>query len=320
MVRGELIVSKGIGIDLSVNHLKPPPEIGSQEFSIIVTFHHISTELEFLAYEVITTDAGTGVVSPLDGFKILEQEGFHVVKYDLLEQQLSANVMMLLRQEIHDYPYVIDGIVLTENHIKTIPTVLKNPVDSVAFKCNMVEQMRETVVTGVAWNYTRHGRLVPIVEFRPVFIDGARIHRAFVYNASTCLKKYQLGLETTIVVTRSGGVIPTLVNVLQQKGIPCAPQVPYPWHWSGADIVLDDPDNCPEVLIERYVHFFETLEIAGIRDGMVKRMVDGGLKTLPDILMASKERLRQISGIQPNGVNLFTRESVKVSRVSPYIV
>jgi len=59
-----------------------------------------------------------------------------------------------------------------------------------------------------------------------------------------------------VVVTRSGGVIPMIVKVVEVRGEPCLPQVEYPWHWSGCDIVLDDPDQCSEVILQRSCSFF----------------------------------------------------------------
>jgi DNA ligase (NAD+) len=235
--------------------------------------------------------------------------GFQVAKHGQLTHNLSSEVLMIYRSQTDQYDYMIDGVVLSLVSHSQLQTSAPqttflcdsppNPTTCVAFKINLQEQMRETVITGVDWSYTRHGRLMPVAEFHPVFIDGARIHRAFVYNASNCLHKLQLGVGTQVTVTRSGGVIPTIVKVGQVVGIPCQPQVPYPWHWQGADIVLDDPDHCPEVIVQRYVHFFETLEIPGIREGMLKRMIDCGLSSLPQILTASKEQLRTVPGIGP---------------------
>lgn len=90
-----------------------------------------------------------------------------------------------------------------------------------------------------------------------------------------------------------------IVKVIESIGEPCLPNISYAWHWSGCDIVLDEPEKSPEVILRRHVHFFETLGIPGIREGMLKRIMDGGLTTIDQIITASKERLRQIPGIGP---------------------
>lgn len=305
VVRGELIVSKkfwnetfGIASKATARNW----------VSGIMNSNFISPYLRninFVAYDVIDLGDGKQIPTPQNSFMVLEKEGFKLAQHGQLEPKLSANVLMIYKTAVDSYDYMIDGVVLSVNHPRTLSTELKNPDDSIAFKINLQDQMRDTVITGVNWNFTRHGRLVPVAEFRPVFIDGARIHRAFVYNASTCIKKYQLGVDTRITVTRSGGVIPMLVKVLEVKGTPCLPQTSYPWHWSGCDIVLDDPDHCSEVILQRHVHFFETLDIPGIREGMLKRMMDGGLANIKEIVSASKEKLRTISGIGPKRSESF---------------
>jgi DNA ligase (NAD+) len=299
VVRGELIVSKCFWNKTFGSKSKATAR---NWVSGIMNSDFVSPYLrniEFVAYEVIDLCDDSPIPQPNKSFNILKKEGFKVVHHGPLTDKMSANVLLLYKTQLDSYEYLIDGVVLAVNQPKTRPTELKNPVDCVAFKINLQEQVRETIITDVAWNYTRHGRLVPIAEFRPVFIDGARIKRAFVYNAQTSVKKYQLGVGTKISVTRSGGVIPMIVEVLEVNGEPCLPQIPYKWHWERCDILLDDPDNCPEVILQRHVHFFETLDVPGIREGMLKRIHNSGMTSLDDILMASKEKLRKVPGIGP---------------------
>lgn len=301
VVRGELIVPKKFWNE---SFGKASKATARNWVSGILNSNFVSPYLhyiEFIAYQAVTP-----LSSDLSSFTALEKEGFAVAKHGVLEHKLSAYVLMLYKEYLEQYEYMIDGVVLSsDDKVYQAPVKvgehveIRNPKHCVAFKINLQDQMRETIITGVDWSFTRHGRLMPVAEFRPVFIDGARIHRAFVYNASTCIKKLQLGVGTKVVVTRSGGVIPTIVKVSEQIGEPCQPQIQYPWHWSGCDIALDDPDTCPEVILRRHVHFFETLEIPGIREGMLKKIMDSGLLSLKDIVTASKERLRTVPGIGP---------------------
>lgn len=309
VVRGELIVKKSFWNETFGKSSKATARnwvSGILNSGFISPYlHHIN----FIAYQLVDLrDPKQPLLSNVeDCFKIMEKEGFVVAKHGFLEPRLSANLLMLYKSHIETYDYLIDGVVLSDGH-PCLSDKCKNPSNCVAFKINLQDQMRETVITGIDWSFTRHGRLVPIAEFRPVFIDGARIHRAFVYNASTCIKKYMLGVGTRIIVTRSGGVIPTIVKVIEVIGEPCQPKVSYSWHWSGCDIVLDEPDTCPEVILQRHVNFFESLDIPGIREGMLKKIMDGGLTTLKQIITASKERLRMISGIGPKRSESYYRD------------
>lgn len=306
-VRGELIVPKecwarmfGMGSKATARNWV------SGILNSTVVSPHLG-KIHFVAYELVALE-DQAPPKHSESLQILEQNGFEVVKHGILSPCLSAEVLLLYKTYVDTHTYLIDGIVLSLNQAHPLTrltpgtsneSLLHNPEHSVAFKINLQAQMRDTVVVGVDWRFTRHGRLVPVVEMRPVFIDGARIVHAFAYNASWCLKKQKIGLGTRIRVTRSGGVIPNIVEVLESRGEPRVPKVAYPWHWSGLDILIDDPDHCPEVILQRHVHFFETLHVVGIREGMIKRMMDGGLTTIEEIISASQERLRQISGIGP---------------------
>jgi DNA ligase (NAD+) len=205
---------------------------------------------------------------------------------------------------------------------RRVPPTAENPLTTVAFKMNLEHTIRETTVRDVIWNITKHGRLFPVVKFQPVFIDGARITSASGHNARKCIFEWGLAVGTKIRVTRSGGVIPKVIDVIEDEGYfskseetrsdtrrekvkPIYPPNTYPWKWQGCDIVLVDPESVPEVWINRSVSFFETLHIPGIREGMVSRMYDGGLRSLQHIINASPQRLMECRGIGPSRSQTF---------------
>lgn len=59
-----------------------------------------------------------------------------------------------------------------------------NPMDTIAFKMTLEEQIRKTKVINVEWNITRHGRYFPKVIFNAVYIEGIRITRSAAHNAN----------------------------------------------------------------------------------------------------------------------------------------
>ncbi|MFS8160645.1 MAG: helix-hairpin-helix domain-containing protein [Candidatus Roizmanbacteria bacterium] len=171
----------------------------------------------------------------------------------------------------------------------------------------MEQQIRTTKIIDVKWQISRHGRYVPVAVFEPVYIEGRRLRRATAHNARKCVKDWQLTVGTKVKVTASGGIIPQIIEIVErdedQEVI--LPDNTYAWSWQGIDIVLDDIEGCPEVQMKRQVHFFDTLAIPGIREGMIKRMNDGGLTTLQAILTATKADLLKINGIGPKKSTSF---------------
>lgn len=263
--------------------------------------------LVFVAYDIVHLD-GYSLPSQDQALRLLKGLGFNIVDYGVLINPLIADIVELFLQEKEENPIDVDGIVLVRYGTRQVHVFLHNPEDAVAFKLNLDKAKRKTEVVNVEWNISRNGKYIPVVIFKPVYIDGARIQRASGSNARRVIETWRLNKGTKIIVVRSGGVIPQIVEILE-PGPPEEPvfQPPdtYPWMWKGADIVLVDPDSVVEVQMKRAVYFFETLKIPGIREGMVKRMFEGGLDDLQQIIQADVTELRMIKGIGPVRSNKF---------------
>lgn len=361
VVRGEMIMSKKNWFEIVQKSKGGSKDntVSRNYVSGILNAGHVSPNLQyidFVAYDIVYLNMEV-VPSPAESLCLLESQGFNVVKFGVFEEKaLASDILNLYRtwgkpQKVEDeedetgknvknnkqqdstYEYVIDGIVLAIEEERFLPTTLINPANTVAFKINLDEQIRETEIIKIHWNISRHGRLIPVAEFKTVFIDGCKVHRSTVTNASNCIKKHKLGVGTRIKVTRSGQVIPKIVSVVeccenqdiktslphgsfQNRGKESVPATGfvlvnskrYFWHWKGLDIVLDDPESCPEVHLKRFVHFFTVLNIKGIREGMLRKITDSGLNTLDSILNASKARLMEIRGIGPKKSDAYVND------------
>lgn len=261
----------------------------------------------FIAYDIVYLDGET-LPSQEDALILLQKFGFYVVDFGIVENPLTADIVELFLKENEENPVDIDGIVLVKQGQRHVLTYLHNPEDAVAFKFNVEKTKRKTEVVNVEWNISRNGKYIPVIIFKPVYIDGARIQRASGSNARRVIDTWNLRKGAKVVVVRSGGVIPQIDEILasgpEEEPVFYPPDT-YPWEWKGADIVLVDPDSVVEVQMKRAVYFFETLHIPGIREGMVARMFEGGLDSLQKIISAEVEELRQIRGIGPIKSNKF---------------
>ena len=255
-------------------------------------------DIKFVAFDIMHL-SGDQLPSPSQCIRILHTEGFEVVNCRLTVSILTTDVVGFFSDRRDNSIYPIDGIVLAIDKPRKVPNKLENPTHTVAFKAQLDEQIKITEVIGVDWRISRHGRLVPVVEFKPVFIEGRRLSKATGHNARRCVETWKIGLGTKIQVTASGGIIPKIVDVVEIRGQPLLPQQVPAWKWQGCDIVLLDIEGNVDVQKKRLVHFFKELNIPGIREGMISRIFDGGLNTLQLILRATEARLRQIRGIGP---------------------
>ena len=253
-------------------------------------------DIKFVAFDIMHIE-GDHLPSPSECLEILEDEGFEIVYNREAVALLTTDVVGFLDDRRDTSPYPVDGVVLAIDEPREVPNQLENPSHTVAFKAVLSDQVRTTEVVSVDWRISRHGRLVPVVEYKPVFIEGRRLTKATGHNARRCVNEWKIGIGSKIQVTASGGIIPKILDVLETSEKPLLPVNDPAWKWQGCDIVLVDIENNKEVQKKRLVHFFKQLNIPGIREGMITRMFDGGLNTLQLILKASETRMQQIKGI-----------------------
>ena len=294
VVRGEFIISKEDFKQYSSSSSNPRNFVSGALNSV---YDSDLSNISFVTFDIVSNGMKE-LPKPSKSFQILESLSFNVVKHGKIENPLSYQIVHLYRTEYNDHSYNIDGVVLAQNRNRNVPDTLTNPTDTVAFKMNLEEQIRDSKILNISWQISRHGRIVPVAEFEPVFIEGVRIHRATAHNAYTCVKKWKLGEGVSIKVTRSGGVIPQIVDVTVDENVtPILPDQTYPWKWQGRDIVLVDPEACEEVHIKRQIYFFQTLSIPGIREGMIRRMWENELDNLQDIIRADEKKFKGVRGI-----------------------
>nr|QBK87272.1 MAG: NAD-dependent DNA ligase [Marseillevirus LCMAC201] len=256
-------------------------------------------DIEFVAYQIVDW-LEKEPPPPSQAFKILQEQGFTVPEYGVFKKGsdlLAFDVITKYKNQREQSIYNIDGLVLALD----IPQPLKqlsNPEYAKAFKMTLEEQLRNSKVTNVDWNITRHGRYFPVAIFESVYVDGVRLHRASAHNAVHVID-WRMGKGTKIIVTRSGDVIPAIKDVtVDEKIKPILPGDDYSWHWSdsGKDILLDDIEGNPQVQIKRITHFFVTIQTPQLGEGRVNRLYDNGMTTLKSIASATPADFKKIKG------------------------
>ena len=297
MIRGELIL---------LNNDTPPGSVGR---SLVNGWVHRSLDpaaelpaelcsVHFVAYQAFS--AGARDYPRSKQLKWLNDIGFETPWYITLPasdvNDAEAEKLVVGRKERSPYP--IDGIVFGRD---TTPLPVEggeasNPDDAVAFKVALDEQKEETTVVAVEWNASRQGVLIPRIQIEPVTIGGARIEWLTGHNAAI-IEKEGVGVGAVIVVRRSGDVIPTLDSVVERAAVVAAPPEGT-WQWDSnrvhAVVVAGAVDSS---LAEKAIlHCLQTLEVDGIGPGLVKKLVEGGLKSVEAIAAATPAALGALVG------------------------
>jgi DNA ligase (NAD+) len=255
-------------------------------------------DLSFIAYEIMTFGNNTETPEATKSFSILNALGFEVVDSGFLATPTIFDIITLYKSKRESSLYSIDGLVLSLNIPKPpIKQGVINPTHTVAFKMRLEEQIRKTKVLNVEWNISRYGRLVPVVSYESVYVDGIRMHRASGHNAAH-IRDWSLGKGSIIKVVRSGDVIPTIIDCEVNEAIePIFPNLIPSWHWKGNDIYLDDIDGNRTVQIMRMNHFFATIGVPRLREKTLEKLWNFGLKDIKAITNAKPTDFIKIKGI-----------------------
>lgn len=107
-----------------------------------------------------------------------------------------------------------DGTVFrydTNHHYTLAGFTAKHPKGAYARKLSSDVAVEETVLLDVKWQVGRSGKVTPVAIFEEIIIDDARINKATLNNVGF-IKEMDLEIGDTILVTRSGGIIPKVLG------------------------------------------------------------------------------------------------------------
>ena len=252
-------------------------------------------DLDFVAYEVIVPIE----LKPSEQFEFLEnlKPNINIVKYEknISQTQLTNEFLSeKLTNYKANYEYTIDGIINIED--KVYPRQSKNPDHAFAFKMIITDQVVEARVINVHYEASKDGYLKPKIEIEPIEVDGVTVTYATCFNAKYVLDN-KIGLGTTIKLNRSGGVIPNILEVLtpaDEAILPKLPKSEYEFNKTNTDFVLKNPETNETVLLKNITGFFKTLEVEGLGEGNIKKLIKANHNTIQQILALSKEDIESI--------------------------
>ena len=305
-IRGELIISR--------NNWNVISHTGSNARNVVAGAIHsksinkeIVSNIDFIAYDMMSPRYKQSIA-----YEIMGKMNIPVVRNILMENdKLSLETLSdLLQKWRKDSKYEIDGIVVHHNADHKIVSG-KNPKYAFAFKTILTHEQAEVIVTDVEWNVSKHRYLKPLVKFNEVTLGGVNIKQATGFNGSF-IEKNKIGPGSHIIIVRSGDVIPHILTVLtaSSNGMAKMPEVPYKWTDTNVDILLMDSEKNKEQDVQSFTHFMKTLDITGVKEGMIAKLYDAGYDTLGKIIRISVQELAVIPGFQEKSA-LKTYESLQ---------
>lgn len=291
-IRGEIIISKK-----NFEKIKDKMANARNAAAGLVNSKTIDKEValisEFIAYTIIHP-----ISKQTDQMKQLTNWGFQVVHYTVLKQ-LSIDAMgELLKDRRKKSMYEVDGIVVVDSSEK-YEVKSGTPKHAFAFKTILSDQVSNAKVVDVIWNISKDGLIKPTIQIEPIKLVGTTITYVTGFNGKYIVDN-KIGPGSLIKLVRSGDVIPHILEIIKPTKAKM-PDMQYVWSKSGVDIIVVNNGRV-EMKIKQMVHFFKTLDIKNISEGVVTKIAESGYDTIFKML-ANEESLAEIEGLGERSIN-----------------
>jgi DNA ligase (NAD+) len=270
-----------------------------------------SRRLDFYAYFLFGENGRTLFDSQWESLEWLNRHGFKVN----LKRKICADIedaLAFCRQaetERETLPYEIDGVVIKVDSVaqqERLGFTAKAPRWAIAFK--YAARQVETELVDISVSVGRTGVLTPAAVLAPVVVSGVTVSRATLHNEDE-IARLGLQIGDTVIVERSGDVIPKIVRVKIQGTYRKPFRMPTECPVCGGRVVREEGEaarrcvnvNCPARLKESIRHFASrgVMNIDGLGDALIDQLVDSGLvKSVADLYDLTES---QIAGLERMG-------------------
>lgn len=240
-----------------------------------------------------------------EGYEYLKKQGIRVIEeYTVCR---TADEVWAAIEKIGEnrgkLPYDIDGAVVKINRFsdrEKLGATSKVPRWAVAYKYPPEE--KETKLLDIELSVGRTGRITPTAVFEPVRLCGTSVSRATLHNQDF-IDELDIGIGDTIVVYKSGEIIPKVRRVIHEKRPEGVKKFVIPdvcpvcgakteREKDTADIKCTSP-NCPAQLERHMINFVgrDAMDIKGFGATYIMELVHlGYLKDIADIYDLKKHR------------------------------
>jgi DNA ligase (NAD+) len=241
-----------------------------------------------------------------DLLEFLNRQGFpvceHYKRLNSLEALRDFCTVWELERDKLDFD--IDGIVVKLDDYRLqqrLGFTNKSPKWAIAYKFRPVE--KETQLLSVEFQVGRTGAVTPVANLAPVLLSGSTVSRATLHNEDE-IRRLDLHENDTVVLIKSGEIIPKIIKVLGERRKPGAKPVSFISQCPvcQSPLVIEEDASihycpnldCPAQLQKRLEHFAsrDAMDITGLGESLIARLIEEKLIShIPDIYRLDYERL-----------------------------
>jgi DNA ligase (NAD+) len=200
----------------------------------------------------------------------------------------------------------------------------KAPRWAIAFK--FPAHQEKTVLEDIEVQVGRTGALTPVAHLKAVKIAGVTVTRATLHNEDE-IARLDVEIGDTVLVERSGDVIPKVVRVVE-KGTDRRPfKMPKHCPICGGEIVREEGEaasrcintNCPARLKESILHFVarSVMDVDGMGYALVDQLVTRGIvKSVAGIYDLTLDKLLELDRMGQKSAEKILR-NIEASKRQP---
>ena len=208
-----------------------------------------------------------------------------------------------------EIPMMMDGMVIKVDEVllqEELGYTVKNPRWMCAYKFPAVE--KSTKIKAITLQVGRTGVVTPVAEVEAVDIDGASIERATLHNFEEIERK-DIMIGDTVIIIRSGDVIPKIIKVLEHFRDGSEVKIPRPLACPVCDGELLDEGiliKCQNLecsaRVTSSIKYFASkkcMDIDGLGEKIVEALYhDNKIKSVLDLFSLTKEQLLEVEGFK----------------------
>jgi len=228
------------------------------------------------------------------------------------------------QEKREDLDYDADGVVVKINSTelqKNLGSTAKFPRWSISYK--FPARQATTKITNIKIQVGRTGALTPVAILKSVKLSGITISRSTLHNEDE-IKRKDIRIGDTVLIERSGDVIPKVVSVMKERRTGKEKIFTFPticpvcqsstFKPEGEAISRCVNPSCRARLRGSLLHFVSrrAMNIEGLGDSLVGQLLEKKLvKSIPDIYSLDYEKLAGLERMGPKSSQNLLEEIEK---------
>jgi len=315
--------------------IKDPTVVSNRNLEVFLYHVSFTTHTEKTTTSLFPSENSSLIQQPKSHSAMLEmlwELGFRSPKNELKVVKGINGVIKYIaafEEKREELPYEIDGMVVKVNDLQLqekLGMTSHHPRWAIAFKFKA--RQGTSKLLSVEFQVGRTGAVTPVAKIVPVMVGGVTVSSISIHNEEY-IKEKDLMLGDTILIERSGDVIPQIVKSFAELRTGDETNIQFPKNCPVCDHELFKPAeeavwrciniSCTAQVVERIIHFVskDAMDIKNFGEANVRKFYDIGLlKGIPDIYRLDFGKIGQLEGFGKKSIdNLQT--AIELSKSQP---